>query len=180
MVDASDSSFSFIEDSEQGSSFYDTFVENEGLVNFGDNNTEILNEITEISGVVIGNEAAADVRIADARAAEVLAGDEVNSKPVSDIWKFFTRKEKNIKDQSGNEKIEQIIFCNVGNCHLSPNNSTTTLERHLKSRHHNAYIELYEKRIAIEPWSADMQKLNMNFLLTGLLWINNHSILLII
>ena len=85
-----DSSFSFIEDSEQGSSFYDTFIENEVLVNFGDDNTEILNEITEISGVVIGNEAAADARIADARAAEVVAGNEVaNSKPVSDIWKFF-------------------------------------------------------------------------------------------
>ncbi len=82
MVDASDSSFSFIEDSEQESSFYDTFVENEVLVNFGDNNTDILNEITEMSGVVIGNEAAADVRIADARVAEVVAGDEVNSKPV--------------------------------------------------------------------------------------------------
>jgi len=90
MVDASDSSFSFIEDSKQESSFYDTFVENEVLVNFGDNNTDILNEITEMSGVVIGNEAAADVRIADAKAAEVVAGDEVNSKPVSDIWKFFT------------------------------------------------------------------------------------------
>jgi len=64
MVDASDSSFSFIEDSEQGSSFYDTFVENEILVNFGDDNTEILNEITEISGIVIGNEAAADARVA--------------------------------------------------------------------------------------------------------------------
>jgi hypothetical protein len=167
MVDASDSSFSFFEDSEQDSSFYDTFVENEVLINFGDDNTEILDEITEMSATAdtrVADTRVADIRVADARAAEVVVGDEVaNSKPGTDIWKFFTRKEKIIKDQSGNEKIEHIIFCNVGNCHLSPNNSTTTLERHLKSKHHDAYIELYEKRIAIEPWSTDMQKAKHEF-----------------
>src|ERR1700730_3900594 len=99
MVDASDSSFSYIDDGEQDSSFCDTFVENEVFVNFGNDNTEILNEISEISGVVIGNEAAADARVADTRVAEVVASDEVaNSKPVSDIWKFFARKEKITKD----------------------------------------------------------------------------------
>jgi len=164
MVDTSDSSFSYIDDSEQDSSFCDTFVEDEVFVNFGNDNTEILNEISEISGVVIGNEAAADTRVA-----EVVASDEIaNSKTVSDIWKFFTRKEKITKDQSGNERLEQFIFCNIGNCHLSSNNSTSTLERHLKSKHHNEYIELYEKRTTIEPWSTDMQKAKHEFFIN---WI---------
>ena len=76
----------------------------------------------------------------------------------------FTRKEKTIRDQNDEEKIEQFIFCNVGECHLSSNNSTTTLTRHLKSRHHNAYIELYEQRITIEPWTTEMQKAKHEFL----------------
>jgi len=72
MVDTSDSSFSYIDDSEQDSSFCDTFVEDEVFVNFGNDNTEILNEISEISGVVIGNEAAADTRVAEVVASRYL------------------------------------------------------------------------------------------------------------
>src|SRR3954453_13404337 len=100
MVDKSDSSFSsyieeYSEDSENDSFFYNTFVENEVLVDvdFGDNHTEIMGEITEISvneavasggGVAAGGEAAAGGEV------QILA----NSKMLADVWNFFTRKEK--------------------------------------------------------------------------------------
>src|SRR5437868_4608966 len=141
MVDISDSSFSYIdeEDSEYDSSFYETYIENEILVDFGDDNTNTIDEITGTNEVAV---------ISEAVNSEVgTYGKASNSKGVADVWKFFTRKEKITKDQSGNEKFEQIILCNVRQCQLSPKNSTSTLERHLKLRHHNAYIELYEKRI---------------------------------
>jgi hypothetical protein len=173
MVDKSDSSFSsyieeYSEDSENDSSFYDTFVENEVLVDvdFGDDHTEIMDEITEISGVMADNEAAAGSGVAaGSEAAAAGSGATTGggaatggAKMPADVWNFFTRKEKVTRDQDGNEKFEKFIFCNVGQCHLSSNNSTTTLERHLKSKHHEAYIELNEKRINIEPWSTEIQK----------------------
>ena len=154
MADKSDSSFSYIEenneDSENDSFFYDSFVENEVLVDvdFGDDHTETTGEITEISEIMAGNEAAAGGE------AQPLA----NSKMPADVWNFFTRQEKVTRDQNGDEKFEKFILCNVEQCHLSSNNSTTTLERHLKSKHHDAYIELSEKRINIEPWSTEIQK----------------------
>src|SRR3954452_11288999 len=121
MVDKSDSCFSsyieeYSEDSENNSFLYDTFVENEVLVDvdFGDNHTEILGEITEISV----NEAVASDGEA-AAGGEVVAGGEVqilaNSKMPADVWNYFTRKEKVIRDQNGDEKFEKFIFCNVGN-----------------------------------------------------------------
>ena len=111
----------------------------------------------EVTTTEVAAAAAAEEALVTAE--EALAVGEVavtSSKILSDIWKYFTRKEKVTKDQNGNEKFEQIICCNIGQCYLSPNNSTTTLERHLKSKHHNAYLELYEKRIVIEPWSIDI------------------------
>lgn len=163
MVDTSDSSFSYIEeDSEYDSSFYETYIENEILVNFGDDHTEIMDEMTEIA---VDDEATSSRVVVDS---EVVTHGEVqmlanNSKTVSDVWKFFTRKEKVTKNQDGSEVIEQIILCNVGQCQLSSNNSTTTLERHLRSKHHDAYIELYEGRASVEPWSAEMQKAKHEF-----------------
>ena len=154
MADKSDSSFSYIEeyneDSENDSFFYDSFVENEVLVyvDFGDDHTETTGEITEISEIMAGNEAAVGGE------AQPLA----NFKMPADVWNFFTRQEKVTRDLNGDEKFEKFILCNVGQCHLSSNNSTTTLERHLKSKHHDAYIELSEKRINIEAWSTEIQK----------------------
>jgi isopentenyl diphosphate isomerase/L-lactate dehydrogenase-like FMN-dependent dehydrogenase len=97
MVDKSDSSFSsyieeYSEDSENDSFFYDTFVENEVLVDvdFGDNHTEIMGEITEISvneAVASGGETAAGGEAA--AGGGVAAGGEVqilaNSKMPADV-----------------------------------------------------------------------------------------------
>ena len=163
MVDTSDSSFSYVEefseDSEYDSSFYETYVENEILVDFGDDE-ETMDELTEISEAAVDSEATGGGVAAGSEAAihSEVQMQASNSKAVSDVWKFFTRKEKITKDQSGNEIIKQIILCNVGQYELSSNNSTTTLERHLKSKHHDAYIEFCENKITIEFWSAEMHK----------------------
>jgi len=84
MVDISDSSFSsYIEeesndDSQDESFFYETFVENEVLVDFGDDHIE-MNEITEI-------EVGQDGGVAADSEVQTLVG----SKITADIWKFFT------------------------------------------------------------------------------------------
>ncbi len=86
MADKSDSSFSYIEeyneDSENDSFFYDSFVENEVLVDvdFGDDHTDTTGKITEISEIMAGNEVAAGGE------AQPLA----NSKMSADVWNFFT------------------------------------------------------------------------------------------
>ena len=82
----------------------------------------------------------------------------------SPIWNFFTREEETIEDE-----IVKYIRCNVGGCHLSGTNSTTTLERHLKAKHKDAYDRLHNQQVEnIEPWPSKVQKENHVFLLN---WI---------
>ena len=107
------------------------------------------------------------VEIEDGEDGGVIAGGEVQmlvrsktSAITADVWKFFIRKEKTTRD----ETIELFIFCNVGKCHLSNNNSTTTLERHLRAKHHDAYIELHNQRIITELWPKEMQDAKHEFL----------------
>src|SRR5579871_4073090 len=53
------------------------------------------------------------------------------SKPhLSKIWEYFER----ISEEEG-DNIKNYIICNLCQLRLSANNSTTTLERHLKSKH---------------------------------------------
>jgi hypothetical protein len=162
MVDISDSSFSsYVEedsndDSQDESFYYETFIENEILVDFGDDHTEI-NEIAEIEdsqdgGAITGGET------------QILA----RSKTSADVWKYFTRKETTIRNENDEEIINQFIFCNVGECHLSINNSTSTLERHLKAKHYDAYLELYEQKIITELWPKEKQEAKHEFLVN---WI---------
>ena len=158
MVDISDSSFSSYaeedsNDSQDESFFYDTYVDDEILVDFGDDQTE-------------RNEIAAEIEDSQDETGgeiQILAG----SRPLSaDVWKYFTRKETTIRNQNDEETeiIKPFIFCNIGECHLSNSNSTSTLERHLKAKHYNAYLELYEKKIITELWPKEMQEAKHEFL----------------
>jgi hAT family C-terminal dimerisation region/Domain of unknown function (DUF4413) len=98
-------------------------------------------------------------------AAEITTSKKTVSSTVSPIWKFFTRKEKIEKDQNDDEQIIKYIHCNIGECHLSANNSTTTLERHLKAKHHSTYTQLYQLIDEnVEPWSTEEQKERHTFL----------------
>ncbi|EXX60144.1 hypothetical protein GLOIN_2v1790753 [Rhizophagus irregularis DAOM 181602=DAOM 197198] len=121
MANISSSSFSSFEDSEYDESFlYDNFVEREDFsISF--------DSIENIS-----------------KTEEIADNEEVQTRLISDVWKYFTRKEQVKVNQNGGEEIEKFILCNVGQCYLSGKNSTSTLERHLKARHHDAYIELHE------------------------------------
>ena len=74
------------------------------------------------------------------------------------VWKFFEKKEETIIDENGDEKIKKYIHCNVCQCHLSSTNSTTTLARHLKSKHKESYNELQEGLEELEFWPLEIQK----------------------
>src|SRR3954471_2305295 len=108
MVEISDSSFSsYIEedssnDSQDESFFYEAFVENDVLVDFGDDYRE-MNEIVEIEdggdgGVIAGGEVQ-------------MLGESKISAISADVWKFFTRKEKTTRD----EQLNHIFFVMLGN-----------------------------------------------------------------
>ena len=154
MVDINDSSFSSYAEEDSNNSqdesfFYDTYVDDEILVDFGDDQTErnVIAEIEDETGGEI----------------QILAG----SRPLSaDVWKYFTRKETTTRNQNDEETeiIKPFIFCNIGECHLSNNNSTSTLERHLKAKHYDAYLELYENKIITELWPKEMQEAKHEFL----------------
>ena len=55
------------------------------------------------------------------------------------VWQFFEKKDEIVKDVNGNESIRKYIHCNINQCHLSISNFTTTLLRHLKSKHIDYY-----------------------------------------
>ncbi|GBB94704.1 hypothetical protein RclHR1_00240052 [Rhizophagus clarus] len=97
--------------------FSDIFVEDEFIFNLEDDQS--IDKVTEIT---------------DRKAAST----------TSPVWQFFTRKEKTKKDQDGIEQTVRYIHCNIGECHLSANNSTSTLERHLKARHIDAYKKMHQ------------------------------------
>src|ERR1041384_2098750 len=95
MVDISDSSFSSYAEEDSNNSqdesfFYDTYVDDEILVDFGDDQTE-------------RNEIAAEIEDSQDETGgeiQILAG----SRPLSaDVWKYFTRKETTIRNQNDEE-----------------------------------------------------------------------------
>ena len=61
------------------------------------------------------------------------------------IWQFFEKKDEIVKDVNRNENTRKYIHCNVNQCHLFISNFTTTLLRHLKSKHIDYYNQLTNK-----------------------------------
>ncbi|GBC48818.1 zinc finger BED domain-containing protein RICESLEEPER 2-like [Rhizophagus irregularis DAOM 181602=DAOM 197198] len=136
-----DSSLIEIIDESENEAFSDIFIEDEFIFNPEDD--ESIDE-----------------------AEETITDIKVASPIISPIWKFFTRKEKIEKNQEGDEQLIKYIHCNIGECFLSANNSTTTLERHLKAKHNNVYVNLHNfADVALEPWSAEEQKEKHAFLI---------------
>ncbi|CAG8697213.1 14906_t:CDS:2 [Rhizophagus irregularis] len=89
MANISSSSFSSFEDSEYDESFlYDNFVEREDFsISF--------DSIENIS-----------------KTEEIADNEEVQTRLISDVWKYFTRKEQVKVNQNGGEEIEKFILCN--------------------------------------------------------------------
>src|SRR5579859_4485821 len=68
------------------------------------------------------------------------------------IWEYFEKK-------TDEENNKPYILCLTCQHHFSAKNSTTTLERHLKSRHPDVF-EQFKKgiKIRLELWSIEVQK----------------------
>ncbi|PKK46861.1 hypothetical protein RhiirC2_803740, partial [Rhizophagus irregularis] len=62
--------------------------------------------------------------------------------------------------------------------YFSANNSTTTLEHHLKAKHFDVYKDLSQVESNAKPWTVDIQQEKHNFLLIGLSQTSNHLPLL--
>jgi len=122
---------------------YDTFIENPIEINYEnehnilheENNSEIATEMAETGTEIIETETA-------------------KSKS-SEIWKYFEKISIEREDNS----IEHHIKCNVCQTLLSSNNSTTTLERHLKSKHRAEFDKFKQgAEVKSEQWSTEVQK----------------------
>jgi len=61
------------------------------------------------------------------------------------IWQFFEKKDEIVKNVNGNESTRKYIHCNINQYYLSISNFTTTLLRHLKSKHIDYYNQLTNK-----------------------------------
>lgn len=90
------------------------------------------------------------------------------SKPYhSKIWEYFERLSEGEEDN-----IKNYIICNLCQLHLSANNSTTTLKRHLKAKHKADY-DTYKSNVEVKQlgfWATELQqekhKLFINWVIT--------------
>ncbi|CAB4419542.1 unnamed protein product [Rhizophagus irregularis] len=61
------------------------------------------------------------------------------------VWKHFEKK----TIEKDDEQTETYILCHICEDHFSANNSTTTLERHLKAKHFDVYKDLDQQPFTI-------------------------------
>lgn len=119
---------------------YESFVENpigidlESETEYEENDSEGTTEITEITEVTT---------------------EKSKSYLPSKVWDYFEKKSVAEED----DKVEKYILCNICQSHLSIHNSTTTLERHLRAKHHAEYDKL-KQEVEVkqsEPWAIEVQ-----------------------
>ncbi|PKK78863.1 hypothetical protein RhiirC2_830657 [Rhizophagus irregularis] len=60
--------------------------------------------------------------------------------------------------EKDDEQTETYILCYICEGHFSANNSTTTLERHLKAKHFDVYKDLGQVESNAKPWTVDIQQ----------------------
>ena len=100
-------------------------------------------------------EGGSGVTIEMAKAETELTESEAKKPYHSRVWEYFEKT--SIKGENNN--VENYILYNVCKIHLSANNSTTTLECHLKSKHRAEYDNLKQKvEVKSEPWASELQK----------------------
>jgi hypothetical protein len=99
---------------------------------------------------------------------EITEVETEKSKPYySKIWDYFEK----MSEEGEDNEIKNYILCNICQSHLSANNSTTTLERHLKSKHKVDYDDYKNKtKVKVGFWIAELQqekhKLFINWIIT--------------
>jgi hypothetical protein len=123
---------------------YDSFVENpigidlENETEYEENDSEEATEIAETRMEITG-----------------VITEKFKSYPTSKVWDYFDKKSVAGED----DKIENYILCNICQNHLSIHNFTTTLERHLRAKHHAEYNKL-KQEVEVkqsEPWAIELQ-----------------------
>ncbi|CAB4489353.1 unnamed protein product [Rhizophagus irregularis] len=72
--------------------------------------------------------------------------------------KLLKLKLKLLTIEKDDEQTETYILCHICEGHFSANNSTTTLERHLKAKHFNVYKDLGQVESNAKPWTVDIQQ----------------------
>ena len=121
---------------------YDSFVEEQIFIDYEDedyeeSNSEITTAIVEVGTEIEETSSARSKELKHAR-----------------VWKHFEKK--TIENEDG--QTESFILCHICEGHFSANNSTTTLERHLKSKHLDVYNNLEQVEISLKSWTAEIQK----------------------
>ena len=102
---------------------HDSFIFDIDLQDEGENNmTEVETEITE-----------AETEITET---EKSVRSTVSSQ--APVWQYFEKR----TEEEEEEESKPYILCHICQIHLSINNSTSTLERHLKSKHPDAFEQL--------------------------------------
>jgi hypothetical protein len=82
------------------------------------------------------------------------------------VWQYF---EKRTEEKDEEEESNSYILCHICQVHLSIKNSTSTLERHLKSKHPDAFEQLKKGvKIRSDLWTAEIQKEKHNLFIN---WI---------
>lgn len=122
---------------------YDSFIE-EPIIDYEDedyeeSDSEIVAEMAEIQ-ITETETGTSGTRSKELRCARV--------------WKHFEKK----TTEEENEPTETFILCKICKGHFSAKNSTTTLERHLKSKHFDVYNNLEQEETRTKPWTAEIQK----------------------
>ncbi|CAB4493234.1 unnamed protein product [Rhizophagus irregularis] len=92
------------------------------------------------------------------------------------VWKHFEKK----TIEKDDEQTETYILCHICEGYFSANNSTTTLERHLKAKHFDVYKDLGQVESNAKPWTVDIQQEKHNLFTTisslGILAVTIHFI----
>ncbi|CAB5210824.1 unnamed protein product [Rhizophagus irregularis] len=88
--------------------------------------------------------------------------DEEYEERDSEITTEMAERETEITETetetSNDEQTETYILCHICEGHFSANNSTTTLERHLKAKHFDVYKDLGQVESNAKPWTVDIQQ----------------------
>ena len=86
-------------------------------------------------------EGGSGVTIEMAKAETELTESEAKKPYHSRVWEYFEKT----SIEGENNNVKNYILCNVCKIHLSANNSITTFECHLKSKHRAEYDNLKQK-----------------------------------
>ncbi|GBB90655.1 hypothetical protein RclHR1_01770003 [Rhizophagus clarus] len=141
---------------------YDSFIEEQIFIDYENEDYEEENKDETMAEM-----AEAGTKITDETETEASGTRSAKELKHARVWEHFERK--TIEKEDG--ETEAFILCHICEGHFSTNNSTKTLERHLKSKHLNIYKDLgQDETSSSKPWTTEVQnekhKLFINWIIT--------------